>query len=106
MTRFEEKAIQKQEEAYREDFAVRAFNYSCELCCSQGKDTAHHGCANCPIKEAHVTALTAIRSGERKREKIGHTNYGAKKHQSRFGETIVMYSFNNCAFNNNTKEDK
>lgn len=65
-SKFEENAIKKQEEAYKVSFAKRAFEYSCDLCCSRNL-RASGTCANCPIKEAHIRALTRIASEGEKR---------------------------------------
>ena len=65
-SKFEENGIQKQEEAYKVSFAKRAFEYSCEMCCSRNL-RASGTCSNCPIKEAHVRALTRIASEGEKR---------------------------------------
>ena len=67
-SKFEENGIQKQEEAYKVSFAKRAFEYSCEMCCSRNL-RASGTCSNCPIKEAHIRALTRIASeGEKRTE--------------------------------------
>lgn len=60
-SKFEENAIRKQEEAYKVSFAKRSFEYSCDLCCSRNL-RASGTCSNCPIKEAHIRALTRIAS--------------------------------------------
>lgn len=67
-SKFEENAIRKQDEAYKVSFAKRSFEYSCELCCSRNL-RASGTCSNCPIKEAHIRALTRIASeGEKRTE--------------------------------------
>lgn len=92
MTKFEENAIQKQEDAYTEYFANRAYDYSCKMCSERGLDTHHHGCDNCPVKEAHMKALEEIASGKRKPpEKI---HYGTKKFVYNNRITIVMNFYN------------
>lgn len=58
-SKFEENAIRKQDEAYKVSFAKRSFEYSCEMCCSRNL-RASGTCSNCPIKEAHIRALTRI----------------------------------------------
>ena len=60
-SKFEENAIRKQDEAYKVSFAKRSFEYSCEMCCSRNL-RASGTCSNCPIKEAHIRALTRIAS--------------------------------------------
>ena len=65
-SKFEENGIQKQEEAYKVSFAKKAFEYSCDLCCSRNL-RASGTCSNCPIKEAHIRALTRIASEGEKR---------------------------------------
>ena len=65
-SKFEENAIRKQEEAYKVSFAKRSFEYSCEMCCSRNL-RASGTCSNCPIKEAHIRALTRIASEGEKR---------------------------------------
>lgn len=65
-SKFEENAIRKQDEAYKVSFAKKCFEYSCEMCCSRNL-RASGTCANCPIKEAHIRALTRIASEEEKR---------------------------------------
>ena len=68
-SKFEENAIRKQDEAYKTSFAKKCFEYSCEMCCSRNL-RASGTCSNCPIKEAHIRALTRIASeGEKE-------NYG------------------------------
>lgn len=60
-SKFEENAIRKQDEAYKVSFAKKCFEYSCEMCCSRNL-RASGTCSNCPIKEAHIRALTRIAS--------------------------------------------
>lgn len=72
-SKFEENGIQKQEEAYKVSFAKRCFEYSCELCCSRNL-RASGTCSNCPIKEAHIRALTRIASEGEKRTEGNHLN--------------------------------
>ena len=65
-SKFEENAIRKQDEAYKVSFAKKCFEYSCEMCCSRNL-RASGTCSNCPIKEAHIRALTRIASEGEKR---------------------------------------
>lgn len=88
MTKFEINGIHKQEEAYIESYANRAFAYSCKTCAERGLDTHRHGCENCPIKEAHIKALEEIKIGKRKAPK--KFNYGARKYICNNRVTIVM----------------
>ena len=77
-SKFEENGIQKQEEAYKVSFAKRAFEYSCDLCCSRNL-RASGTCSNCPIKEAHIRALTRIASeGEKSHSK----NFSAPNYET------------------------
>lgn len=75
MNKFEINAIRKQDEAYKEYYAEKAFKYSCEMCASRNL-RAGKTCSNCPVLEAHKRALKEIISG--KREAPKH-NYGASK---------------------------
>lgn len=89
---FEEKAIKKQEEAYKASFAKKQFAYSCELCCACNLRGGKGSCDTCPIKEAHITALTEIALGKRsKPEKTGFTQYGASKKKNGSHVTIVIH---------------
>ena len=65
-SKFEENAIRKQDEAYKVSFAKKCFECSCEMCCSRNL-RASGTCSNCPIKEAHIRALTRIASEGEKR---------------------------------------
>ena len=88
LNKFEENAIMKQEEAYKASFAKKQFAYSCELCCSCNLRGGKGSCDTCPIKEAHITALTEIELGKRgKPEKF---NYQAKKKKNGNHITIVI----------------
>lgn len=89
---FEEKAIKKQEDAYRVSFAKKQFAYSCELCCSCNLRGGKGSCDTCPIKEAHINALTEIALGRRtKPEKVKFTEYGASKKRNGSHLTIVIH---------------
>ena len=89
---FEEKAIKKQEEAYKASFAKKQFAYSCELCCACNLRGGKGSCDSCPIKEAHINALTEIALGKRgKPEKTGFTQYGASKKKNGSHVTIVIH---------------
>lgn len=92
MNKFEEKAIQKQDEAYKSSFAKKQMNISCSICCSQNKRPCGT-CANCPIKTAHVRALLEIEQGKRGDNKV---EYGAKKSYTRTksGQIIVTIVIN------------
>ena len=92
---FEEKAIKKQEEAYKASFAKKQFAYSCELCCSCNLRGGKGSCDSCPIKEAHIRALTEIALGKREKpEKAKFTKYGASKfHSSKFHKVTIVVHF-------------
>lgn len=79
MNKFEEKAIARQDGAYKVSFAKKQMNISCSICCSQNK-RATGTCAQWPIKEAHVRALLEIESGKRGNNEV---QYGAKKSYTR-----------------------
>ena len=88
MNKFVENGIQKQEEAYKVSFAKKQFYYSCEMCAGRGLANGQFTCANCPIKEAHIRALTEIKLGKRgKPEKF---NYSAQKKRNGNHITIVI----------------
>ena len=95
-SKFEENAIQKQEEAYKVSFAKRAFEYSCEMCCSRNL-RASGTCSNCPIKEAHIRALTRIASeGEKNYRKNFsvpdyETHKSVNKRSGNVHITLVMH---------------
>lgn len=86
--KFEELAIRKQEQSYKIGFAKKNFAYSCNECCSKNLRGGRGTCANCPIKEAHVRALSEITSGIRKAPK--DFNYGATKKINGNHITIVI----------------
>lgn len=92
MNKFEEKAIARQDGAYKVSFAKKQMNISCSICCSQNKRPCGT-CANCPIKEAHVRALLEIEQGKRGDDKV---EYGAKKSYTRTksGQIIVTIVVN------------
>ena len=92
LSKFEENGIRKQDNAYKKNFACKAFEYSCNICCTQNKRPCGT-CNNCPIKEAHIRALKEIETGKRKvesRKNPGCSTYKSKVH----GEikiTMVMH---------------
>ena len=89
MNKFVENGIQKQEESYKISFAKKQFYYSCEMCAGRGLANGQFTCANCPIKEAHIRALTEIELGKRgKPEKF---NYQAQKKKNGSHVTIVIH---------------
>lgn len=95
-SKFEENGIQKQEEAYKVSFAKKAFEYSCDLCCSRNL-RASGTCSNCPIKEAHIRALTRIASeGEKNYRKDTYapsyeTYKSVNKRSGNVHITLVMH---------------
>lgn len=92
LNKFEENAIQKQDMAYKASFAKKQFAYSCELCCSCNLRGGKGSCDSCPIKEAHINALTEIALGKRgKPEKVKFTEYGASKKRNGSHLTIVIH---------------
>lgn len=87
---FEEMGIQKQNEAYKVSYAKRQFKYSCQKCCLQNKRKGD--CDGCPIKDAHIDALTRIALEKKeKSEKQGFTQYGASKKRNGSHLTIVIH---------------
>ena len=91
-TKFEELAIRKQEQSYKIGFAKKNFTYSCNECCSKNLRGGRGTCANCPIKEAHVRALSEIQSGLRTQDNE-HLNYGAKKLYNNRGPVTIGSNF-------------
>ena len=85
--KFVENGIQKQEEAYKVSFAKKQFYYSCEMCCSRGLSNGQFNCTNCPIKKAHIDALTRIQL----KEKEKGFNYQVKKNGS---HVTIVINFN------------
>ena len=83
---FEEMGIEKQEEAYKVSYAKRQFRYSCEKCCLQNKSRGD--CRKCPIKDAHIDALTRIALSKSKEDKF---QYGASKKHNGNHLTIVIH---------------
>ena len=92
LNKFEELAIRKQEQSYKIGFAKKNFAYSCNECCSKNLRGGRGTCANCPIKEAHIRALTEIHSGIRiqNEERI---QYGAKKKYNNNGPVTIVINF-------------
>ena len=89
-TKFEELAIRKQEQSYKIGYAKKNFAWSCDQCCSKNLRGGRGTCASCPIKEAHIRALTEIQSGIRTQDNE-RIQYGAKKlHNNRGPVTIVI----------------
>ena len=82
---FEEKGIEKQEQAYKASYAKKQFQYSCEKCCLENK---LRDCANCSIKKAHIDALARIALSKSKKEKL---QYGATKKRNGSHVTIVIH---------------
>lgn len=91
-TKFEELAIRKQEQSYKISFAKKNFTYSCNECCSKNLRGGRGTCASCPIKEAHIRALTEIQSGLRTQNNE-HLNYGAKKLYNNRGPVTIVINF-------------
>ena len=94
-TKFEELAIRKQEQSYKIGYAKKNFTYSCNECCSKNLRGGRGTCASCPIKEAHVRALSEIQSGVRGDMKNEHLNYGAKKLYNNRGPVTIVINFHN-----------
>ena len=91
--KFEELAIRKQDMAYKEGFAKKNFAWSCDQCCSKNLRGGRGTCANCPIKEAHVRALSEIQAGIRWKPETESMNYGATKHTYN-GHVTIVINFN------------
>ena len=93
LNKFEELAIRKQEQSYKIGFAKKNFAYSCNECCSKNLRGGRGTCANCPIKEAHIRALTEIQSGIRTQNEE-RIQYGAKKKYNNNGRVTIVINFN------------
>ena len=91
--KFEELAIRKQDMAYKEGFAKKNFAWSCDQCCSKNLRGGRGTCASCPIKEAHVRALSEIQAGVRGKPETESMNYGATKHTYN-GRVTIVINFN------------
>ena len=93
--KFVENSIKKQDQSYQISFAKKNFTYSCEMCCCRGLSNGQFTCVNCPIKEAHIRALTEIALGKREKpEKAKFTKYGASKfHSSKFHKVTIVVHF-------------
>ena len=91
--KFEELAIRKQDMAYKERFAKKNFAWSCDQCCSKNLRGGRGTCASCPIKEAHVRALSEIQAGVRGKPETESMNYGATKHTYN-GHVTIVINFN------------
>ena len=96
MNKFVENSIKKQDQSYQIGFAKKNFSYSCEMCSSRGLTNGQFTCVNCPIKEAHIRALTEIQLGKRtKPEKAKFTQYGASKfHNEKLTRITIVVHFN------------
>ena len=92
LNKFEELAIRKQDMAYKVSFAKKNFTYSCNECCSKNLRGGRGACANCPIKEAHIRALTEIQSGLRTQNEE-RIQYGAKKRYNNNGPVTIVINF-------------
>lgn len=94
-TRFEELGIEKQEQAYKEGYAKKQFFISCYKCCYENKRPCGT-CGNCPIKKAHIEALTEIAQGKRVSPVIIDNRQGAKKSytKTKSGQVIVTIVIN------------
>ena len=92
-TKFEELAIRKQEQSYKISFAKKNFAWSCDQCCSKNLRGGRGTCASCPIKEAHVRALSEIQAGVRRKPETESMNYGAVKHTYN-GHVTIVINFN------------
>lgn len=93
LNKFEELAIRKQDMAYKVSFAKKNFTWSCDQCCSKNLRGGRGTCATCPIKEAHIRALTEIQSGVRGKPETEPVNYGATKHTYN-GRVTIVINFN------------
>lgn len=91
-TKFEENSIRKQDMAYKEGFAKKNFAYSCEQCASKNLRGGRGACASCPIKEAHIRALTEIQAGVRTQDNE-RIQYGAKKLYNNRGPVTIVINF-------------
>ena len=92
LNKFEELAIRKQEQSYKISFAKKNFAYSCDQCCSKNLRGGRGTCASCPIKEAHVRALSEIQTGIRTQDNE-HIQYGAKKLYNNRGPVTIVINF-------------
>ena len=94
--KFVENSIKKQDQSYQIGFAKKQFQFSCEMCSSRGLTNGQFTCVNCPVKEAHIRALTEIELGKRvKPEKTKFTRYGASKfHNDKFNRITIVVHFN------------
>ena len=95
MNKFVENSVKKQDQSYQIGFAKKNFVYSCEMCAGRGLANGQFTCANCPIKEAHIRALTEIQLGKRtKPEKVRFSEYGASKfHNDKFHKVTIVVRF-------------
>lgn len=93
-TKFEELAIRKQDMAYKVSFAKKNFAWSCDQCCSKNLRGGRGTCASCPIKEAHIRALTEIQNGIRTQDNE-RIQYGAKKLYNNRGPVTIVINFHN-----------
>ena len=54
MSRFELKGIEIQHSALTMQWAINAFNHSCDICCCTGK---HISCDKCAIEQEHKNIM-------------------------------------------------
>lgn len=54
MSRFELKGIEIQQSARTMQWAINAFNHSCDICCCTGK---HINCDKCAIEQEHKNIM-------------------------------------------------
>ena len=59
MTKFEERGITFQEEAFDAEDAKRKFDISCTICCNQGRQIT---CERCLINNAHKQIMAYFAS--------------------------------------------
>lgn len=57
MTKFEQVAINLQNQAYRKDWAVKQFEQSCYICCLRGRRC---NCDQCIIASVHKMTIAAL----------------------------------------------
>lgn len=91
-TTFEENGVRKQEEAYKISYAKRQFAYSCEECSSKNRRGGRQGCSDCPIKQAHITAMVRIET-DKNRMASCNFKYGAKKKNNTCGNVTIVMNF-------------
>ena len=57
MTKFEQIGVNFQNQAYTKEYAIKAFNTSCNICCTRGMRI---DCDRCAIAQAHKLTLACI----------------------------------------------